>query len=424
MVHASEVADLLGVSPARVAQLTSEATFPKGHREGFYVLYDREKVVRWAIENGRIHATGDNYKDPWWGQGHDLQVTGILRNRKGELVHVYADDEDHVPLVTVIRDRFGTYAESIRTEAVDYAQRIGLNVNDVDYVACVGDAGDHARITVARTSDGLVFPVSPKEFRQATGQPVVVEDAGLDEDLVKVSHLNGKGWSLRPGWDGNIDILMDAVGLTEDERGVVLIRGPRRKANEYHDPQAGEGLMGDPDVKVVSTFHPHTHGEYGRPSPSSTRKGISRIASRELSPQTLEIAKIMVSNFTDEDRLSPGRNVNLSAYLAYKSEEIANHIRWTWEPSEPRVGHRLAGADWLVGRDMRHVQGFWVLNGGEGGYAVLYGRKDQAPNISLVLPKDVRADEQFMLVPEPVETSPENVLFLLGQNGTIKALRS
>lgn len=424
MVYASEVADLLGVSSARVAQLTSEATFPKGRREGFYVLYDRDEVVQWAIENGRVYAAEDGYEDPWWGQGHDLQVTGILRNRKGELVHVYADDEDHVPLVTVIRDRFGTYAESIRTEAVDYAQRIGLNVNDVDYVACVGDAGDHARITVARTSDGLVFPVSPKEFRQATGQPVVVEDVGLDEDLVKVSHLNGKGWSLRPGWDGNIDVLMDAVGLTEDERGVVLIRGPRRKTNEYHDPQAGERLMGNPDVKVVSTFHPHTHAKYGRPSPSSTRKGIFRLASRELSPQTLEIAKIMVSNFTDEDRLSPGRNVNLSAYLAYKSEEIANHIRWTWEPSEPRVGHRLAGSDWLVGRDMRNVQGFWVLNGGEGGYAVLYGREDQAPSISLVLPKDVRADERFSLIPEPVETSPENVLFLLGQNGTIKALRS
>ena len=113
-----------------------------------------------------------------------------------------------------------------------------------------------------------------------------------------------------------------------------------------------------------------------------------------------------------------------TTYLAYKSIEIANHIRWTWEPSEPRVGHRLAGADWLVGRDMRHVQGFWVLNGGEGGYAVLHGRENQAPSISLVLPKDVRADEQFMLVPELVETSPENVLFLLGQNGTIKALRS
>ena len=258
----------------------------------------------------------DGYEAPWWAQSHDLQVTGILRNRKGELVHVYADDKDHVPLVTVIRDRLGTYVESIRTEAVEYAQRIGLNVNDVDYVACVGDAGDHASITVARTSDGLVFPVSPKEFRQATGQPVVVEDAGLDDDLVKVSHLTGKGWSLRPGWDGNIDVLMDAAGLTEAERGVVLIRGPRHKANEYYDPQACEGLMGDPDVKVVSTFHPHTHGEYGRPSPSITRKGISLLASRELNPQTLEIAKIMVSNFTAEDRFSPGRNVNLAAYLA------------------------------------------------------------------------------------------------------------
>ena len=77
-----------------------------------------------------------------------------------------------------------------------------------------------------------------------------------------------------------------------------------------------------------------------------------------------------------------------------------------------------------MGRDLRHVQGFWVLNGGEGGYAVLYGREDQAPSISLVLPKDVWTDEQFMLVPEPVETSPEHVLFLLGQNGTIKAIRS
>lgn len=424
MIYASETADILGVSSARVAQLTSEATFPKGRREGFYVLYDRDEVVQWAIENGRVHAAEDGYKDPWWTQGHDLQVAGILRNRKGELVHIYADNEDHVPLVTVIRDRLGTYAESIRTEAADYAQRIGLNVNDVDYVACVVDAGDRARITVVRTSDGLVFPVSPKEFRQATGQPVVVEDAGLDDDLVKVSHLTGKGWSLRPGWDGNIDVLMDAAGLTEAERGVVLIRGPRRKTNEYYDPQACDGLMDDPDVKVVSTFHPHTHAEYGRPSSSITRKGISRLASREISPQTLEIAKIMVSNFTCEDRLSPGRDVNLAAYLVYKSIEIANHIRWTWEPSEPRVGHRLAGADWLVGRDMRHVQGFWVLNGGEGGYAVLYGRKDQAPSISLVLPKNVRADEQFMLVPEPVETSPEHVLFLLGQNGTIKALRS
>lgn len=424
MIYASETADLLGVSPARVAQLTSEATFPKGHREGFYVLYDRDEVVQWAIENGRVHAAEDGYKDPWWEQGHDLQVAGILRNRKGELVHVYADDEDRVPLVTIIRDRLGTYAESIRKEAVEYAQRTGLNVNDVDYVVCVVDAGDYASITVARTSDGSTFRISPKEFRKATGQPVVVEDVGLDDDLVKISHLTGKGWSLRPGWDGSIDVLMDAAGLTEVERGVVLIRGPRRKADEYYDPQACAGLMGDPDVKVVSTFHPHTHGEYGRPSPGDTRKGVSLLTSRELNPQTLEIAKIMVSNFTDEDRLSPNRNVNLAAYLAYKSEEIANHIRRTWEPSEPRVGHRLAGADWLVGRDMRHVQGFWVLNGGEGGYAVLYGRKDQAPSISLVLPKDVWTDEQFILVPEPVETSPEHVLFLLGQNGTIKAIRS
>ena len=110
MIYASETADILGVSSARVAQLTSEATFPRGRREGFYVLYNREEVVQWAIENGRVHAAEDGYKDPWWGKTHDLQVAGILRNRKGELVHVYADDEDHVPLVTIIRDRLGTYA--------------------------------------------------------------------------------------------------------------------------------------------------------------------------------------------------------------------------------------------------------------------------------------------------------------------------
>ena len=427
MIYAREAAELLGVSPARVAQLTSEVTFPEGRREGLYVLYDRDEVIQWAIQCGRIHAAEDGYEDPWWGQTHDLQVAGVLRNRQGHLVHIYADGDDRVPLVTIIRERLGTYAKSIKEEAVEYAQRAhidisNIDISNIDYVACVEDTGDRAKITVVRTSDGLVFPVSPKKFRRATSQPVVVEDAGLDADLVKLSHLTGKTWALHPGWDGNIDVLMDAAGLTEIERKTVLHQGSRCGSGDRYSPRAGENLAKDPDVKVVSTFHPYTRR--GDTPMHKIRRGISQFASREISPQTLEIAKFMVSNLAYEDRLSPDQDLGLSAYLVYQCEEVSNHIQWTWEPSEPRVGHLLAGADWLVGRDLRRVKSFWVRNNGEGGYAVLYGGEGQTPSASLVLPKDIRVDERFALIPEPVETNPENVVFLLGQNGAIKAVRS
>lgn len=422
MIYAREAAQILGVSPARVAQLTSEVTFPEGRREGLYVLYDRDEVIRWAIQCGRIHAAEDGYEDPWWGQGHDLQVAGILRNRQGHLVHIYADGDDRVPLVTIIRERLGTYAESIKEEAVEYAQRAHIDVSNIDYVACVEDTGDRAKITVVRTSDGLVFPVSPKKFRRATSQPVVVEDAGLDADLVKLSHLTGKTWTLHPGWDGNIDVLMDAAGLTEVERKTVLHQGSRCGSGDRYSPRAGENLAKDPDVKVVSTFYPYTRK--GDTPMHEIRRGISQLASREINPQTLEIAKFMVSNVAYEDRLSPDQDLGLAAYLVYKCEEISNHIQWTWEPSEPRVGHLLAGADWLVGRDLRKVQGFWVLNGGEGGYAVLYGHEGEAPSVSLVLPKDVQVDERFSVVPALADTNPEGTMFLLGLGGIIKAVRS